>query len=62
MRSIWVRFNKKLQNTTVVARLCGRPTVVGRQLTNCRVHGEICRDCGRMTVWSVDCGRCSRYF
>ncbi|KAH3895402.1 hypothetical protein DPMN_019566 [Dreissena polymorpha] len=36
-----------------VARLSGRPTLVGRQLTTCRVQGASCRDCGRTTVWSV---------
>ncbi|KAH3771579.1 hypothetical protein DPMN_172904 [Dreissena polymorpha] len=47
------RFNEKLQHPTVIARLCGRPTVVVRQLTTLRVQGAICRDCGRTTVWSV---------
>ncbi|KAH3820907.1 hypothetical protein DPMN_122656 [Dreissena polymorpha] len=49
----WGRFNEKLQHPTVVARLCGRPTLVGRQLTTRRVQGASCRDCGRTTVWSV---------
>ncbi|KAH3855559.1 hypothetical protein DPMN_098127 [Dreissena polymorpha] len=53
---------EKLQNPTVVGGLCGRPTLVGRQLTTRRVQGASCRDCGRTTVWSDDCGRGSRYF
>ncbi|KAH3852238.1 hypothetical protein DPMN_094739 [Dreissena polymorpha] len=54
---IRVRFNEKLQKPTVVARLCGRPTLVIRQLTTRRIEGASFRDCGRTTVWSVDCGR-----
>ncbi|KAH3858846.1 hypothetical protein DPMN_101486 [Dreissena polymorpha] len=46
-------FNENLQHPTVVARLCGRPTLVGRQLTTRRVQGASCRDCSRTTVWSV---------
>ncbi|KAH3788850.1 hypothetical protein DPMN_167012 [Dreissena polymorpha] len=48
---------KNYKPRTVVALLCGRPTLVGRQLTTRRVQGASCRDCGRPTVWSVDCGR-----